>query len=225
MSLLKSVKATVLTVALSTIIACSPQAQENKVTYIKGTDFEVIRDTASDKPEITEHFSLYCGHCYRVEPMLHGLKETLSKDVSFNRSHVTFFPQQRPDLGKTMTFAVASANRLNIEDEFVDVIFERHFKQDKLISEYGQIQQVFSKLGIDAATLKATINDEKTLDVVRAMVNKAHADKVRSTPDLIVNDKYRILLPQLEKSAKNNSITPQQQLNELVAYLLVNPQS
>jgi thiol:disulfide interchange protein DsbA len=224
MSLLELVKATVLTVALSTIIACSPQAEEQKAAFVKGVDFEVVRDIPSEKPEITEHFSLYCGHCYNAEPMMHALKATLNKDVSFNRSHVLFLPQERPEWGKTMTFAVASANRLNIEDKFVDAIFNIHFEQKKYIGEYIEIQEVFTKLGVNAATLQATINEEETLDAVRSMVNRASADKVRSTPDVVVNGKYRVLLRQLQESAKKNSITPQQQLNELVAYLLVNPQ-
>jgi len=224
MSLLKTVKATVLTVALSTIMACSPQAKEKEVSFVKGTDFEVVRETPSATPQIIEHFSLYCGHCYHSEPMLKTLKETLSKDVDFSRYHVTFLPQKLPEWGKVMTFAVASAKRLNIEDKFVDAIFKSHFKDEKYLGNYVDVQQVFTDLGIDNTTFQATMNHEKTQDMVRNMINKTHADKVRFTPDLIVNDKYRVLLAQLDNSAKEKSITAQQQLNDLVAYLLTNPQ-
>jgi len=223
MSLLKTVKATVLTAALSTLIACSPQAKESEVSFVKGTDFEVIRDTPSKTSEIVEHFSLYCGHCYRTEPMLKELKSTLAKDVTFNRSHVISMPQQRPEWGKLMTFSVAIAKRLNIEDKFVDAVFDSHFKDEKYIGQYSQVQQVFKDLGVDNETFQATMNHEETLNMVKSMVNKSNADKVRFTPDLIVNDKYRVLLAQLTESAKDNSITPQQQLNDLVAYLLTNP--
>jgi len=223
MSLFKTAKITMLSVILSTVWACSLQAAEKKVDFVADQDYKIIRDKASATPEINEHFSLYCGHCYRSEPMFKKLKATLAKNVKFNRSHVFFLPQKRPEWGKAMSFAVASAGVLNIEDKFIDTIFDTHFEQKKYIGEYAQLQQVFSTLGVDAATFKATMNDEKTLETVRAMVNRASADKVRFTPDLIVNDKYRVVLTNLEEMAKERDITVQQQLNELVAHLLTNP--
>jgi len=50
------------------------------------------------------------------------------------------------------------------------------------------------------------------------MVAKAQQDNVRFTPDLIVNDKYRINLQSLHNKAEK-----QQRLNALVNYLLTNP--
>jgi len=221
--LIKTTKLAVLTAILSTMLACSPQAVEKEVSFSVDSDYEVIREIPSTTPEIAEHFSLYCIHCYNNEPMFRALKATLAEDVKFHRSHVLFLPQKRPEWAKAMTFAVASADALGIEDKFVDTIFDSHFKQQKYIGEYNQLQDIFLSLGIDNQTFKATMNDEKTLDAVRGMVNRASADKIRSTPDLIVNNKYRVKLAQLAETAKEKGITPQQQLNDLVAYLLKNP--
>lgn len=223
MSLFKTAKVTILGVILSTVWACSPQATEKKVDFIVEQDYKIIRDTPSTTPEISEHFSLYCGHCYHSETKFKKLKETLASDVKFNRSHVFFLPQKRPDWGKNMTFAVASASALNVEDKFIDTIFDTHFVQKKYIGEYAQLQNVFATLGVDAEKFKATMNDEKTLESVRTMVNRASDDKVRFTPDLIVNNKYRVMLSSLDDVAKEKGITPQEQLNKLVAYLLTNP--
>lgn len=261
MPLIKTTKLAVLTVILSTIVACSPEATEQKVSiavdnepeiilempptipattpattpsatlsiteqkvsFTVDHDYEIIRETPSATPEITEHFSLYCVHCYNNEPMFKALKATLANDVKFNRSHVLFLPQQRPEWAKAMTFAVASAGALGIEDKFIDTIFDNHFEQKKYIGEYNQLQDIFLTLGVDNKKFQATMNDEKTLDVVRGMVNRASADKIRSTPDLIINNKYRVKLAQLAVTAKEDGITPQQQLNDLVAHLLTNP--
>jgi len=223
MSLIQTTKFVVLAAILSTILACSPQATEKEDSFSVGNDYEVIRETPSTTPEIAEHFSLYCIHCYNNESMFRDMKATLTEDVKFHRSHVLFLPQKRPEWAKAMTFAVASADALGIEEEFVDTIFDSHFKQQKYVGEYNQLQDIFLSLGVDNKTFKATMNDDKTLDAVRAMVNRASADKIRSTPDLIVNNKYRILLSKLAETAKEKGITPQQQLNELVAHLLTNP--
>lgn len=224
MSLFKTAKITMLGVILSTVWACSPQATEKKVDFVVEQDYNIIRDTPSATPEISEHFSLYCGHCYHSETKFKKLKETLADNVKFNRSHVFFLPQKRPDWGKNMTFAVASAGVLNVEDKFIDTIFDTHFEQKKYIGEYAQLQSIFETLGVDATTFKATMNDETTLENVRTMVNRASDDKVRFTPDLIVNNKYRVVLSKLDEVAKEKGITEQEQLNQLVAYLLTNPE-
>ena len=95
--------------------------------------------------------------------------------------------------------------------------------QEKYLGDYAQLRDVFITLGVDAQTFKDTMNNETTVDAVRAMVNKATDDKVRFTPDLIVNDKYRVLLSNVPKSAKENDITIEEQLDKLVAFLLTNP--
>lgn len=227
MSLLKVVKASSLMVLLAGTIACSPSAEETvketAVSFQLGKDYEVVRKTPSKSPQIIEHFSLYCGHCYRTEPLIKSLKGSLAKDVAFKRSHVIFLPQQRPDWGKAMTFGVASAQKLGVEEAFVATVFDSHFAQEKFLGDYAQLRDVFGTLGVDAQTFKDTMNNEATVDVVRAMVNKATDDKVRFTPDLIVNDKYRVLLSNVPKAAKENGMTTEKQLDELVAFLLTNP--
>lgn len=231
MSVFKLVKVASLLFAFSTVIACSPEAKEQQkqetvkpaITFVEGKDYEIVRATASKTPEITEHFSLYCGHCYRTEPLLKSLKKSLASDVEFKRAHVTFLPQQRPEWGKAMTFAVAAAGQLNVEDKFVDAVFDSHFKQEKFLGSYEHLQQTFAQLGIDAKTFQATMNAEATLEAVRHMVNKASADKVRFTPDLIVNDKYRVLLGVMDKTAKERGLSIEENLDALVAFLLTNP--
>lgn len=232
MSVLNVLKASLLTVVLLFVTACSPETKVSEevvvdektvASYNVGQDYELVRDMPSATPQIVEHFSLYCGHCYSTEPLIKSLKKTLADDVAFKRSHVMFLPQQRPEWGKTMTFAVASANRLGIEDKFIDAVFDSHFNQSKYLGDFPGLQQLFETLGVDEKTFKATWNDEKTIDAVSAMVNSAHSDNVRFTPDLIVNNKYRIKLSNLPQGAQANNITVEEQLANLVSYLMTNP--
>ena len=230
MSMLNIVKVASMMLALSTVIACSPEAKEQGVeitkpqmTFVEGKDYEVVRAKASTKPEITEHFSLYCGHCYKTEPLLKSLKESLAKEVAFKRSHVQFLPQKRPQWGQAMTFAVATANQLNVEDEFIAAVFDSHFKQELWLGNYEDLEKVFGELGIDANAFKVAINSPETLKLAQSMVNKAVADKVRFTPDLIVNDKYRVLLSDMNNTSKERGLSVEENLNTLVDYLLTNP--
>ncbi|MDP2562349.1 thiol:disulfide interchange protein DsbA/DsbL [Psychrobium sp. 1_MG-2023] len=204
------------------LTACSPEpevTQQSAANEFKvGVDYEVISEQASIKPKVVEHFSLYCGHCFRNEPLFASLKHQLGDSAPFERNHVIFLPQSRPEWGKNMTFAVAAARLLGVEDAVVEKVFSSHFVKNQFIGNIGELKQVFNEVGISEQQFIDTMNDEKALLLVKTMAEQAKQDGVRFTPDLIVNDKYRVILERLSGVENGDK-----QLANLVKYLLTNP--
>lgn len=194
------------------------QLPESLDDFRLGTHYEIIRAKPSENRQLTEHFSLYCVHCFKGEPLFSQLKDSLGEGISFNRSHVIFLPQSKPQWAKNMTFAFAAARELDIEDKIVANIFDYHFVQNVMLGEMDDIRDIFSINGVSKKQFEQTISSPAVLERVQAMVDKAQNDRVRFTPDLIVNDKYRVLLASVGQSK-----SPQQELSRLVNYLLTNP--
>ncbi|NRA59631.1 MAG: thioredoxin domain-containing protein [Psychrobium sp.] len=189
-----------------------------KPSFILGQDFDIVREQASDTLQLTEHFSLYCIHCYNSEELFKALQEGISDKVAFNRMHALFLPQSKPQWGKNMTFAFAVAQRLSVEEAFIDKVFDANFVQQQYVGEIAEISTVFDSLGIKQKQLIEQLNDPKTLAIVKAMSAQAREDDVKFTPDLIVNNKYRVNLKALQGQEN-----PTHHLIKLVNYLLTNP--
>lgn len=207
-------------IVLSSLVlfSCSPQAKETDASFELGKDYEIVRDEPSKEPKLVEHFSLYCGHCFSSEPLFKQLKASLDKSVPFERSHVLYFPKNNKEYARNMTFAFAAAGELGIEDEFVAKVFDFHFKQNTMLGELNDLKNIFVVLGQTSKVFQDTMNSEKTFNRYKAMAAKVASDNVRFTPDLIVNDKYRVKLGALASQGNRN-----ERLAELVNYLLTNP--
>jgi len=231
------IKATLLALCcLLTLVSCSPQAQDSApapitesavaatvatasvMAFQLGEDYEIVREKGSDKPQIVEHFSLYCVHCYHSEELFSELKAGLAEEVDFKRSHVLFLPQSKPDWARNMTFSFAAARELGIEDEFVAKVFDYHFKDKVYLGNIDDIKNIFVVLGKTGQEFDLALRSEASLITVKSMDQQAKNDKVRFTPDLIVNDKYRVKLSGLKEHGDEGK-----RLAKLVKYLLTNP--
>jgi len=219
---------------LLTLISCSPAAQDsapasvaesvttpaiaNVLAFKLGQDYELVREQASSTPQIVEHFSLYCVHCYHSEALFSQLKSTLARDVEFKRSHVLFLPQSRPEWGRNMTFSFAAARQLGIEDKFVAEVFNSHFSDKVYLGNVADIKAVFATLGQTGQAFDKALRSEESLAMVKTMDQQAKEDKVRFTPDLIINNKYRVKLTALKGHGDEAK-----RLATLVKFLLTNP--
>ncbi|HEY9116454.1 MAG TPA: thioredoxin domain-containing protein, partial [Roseivirga sp.] len=61
--------------------------------FVEGQHYDVVSEKKSDQPNVTEFFSLFCGHCFQFEPFMDSLKNTLPKGVPFKKSHVDYIPR------------------------------------------------------------------------------------------------------------------------------------
>lgn len=218
-----SLSFTIAVISLS-LISCSPQAEEPvgnataTSAFVAGQDYDVISGEPSKQAKIIEHFSLYCGHCYHSEGLFTSLKKQLPAAVAFERSHVLYFPQNNKAFARNMTFAFAAAQELGIEDKFVAKVFDYHFVDKTFLGEVSDLKNIFVVLGHTGDSFDTTLRSDATLERVKGMAAQATTDQVRFTPDLIVNDKYRVKLDKLQQAQDAD-----QRLAQLVNHLLTNP--
>ena len=88
-------------------------------TYKEGVNYTVVKQTATEQPEVLEFFSYYCPHCKHFEPLMEALTKKLDKSVVVKKSHVNFMGGEP---GKLLTRGLAAAQLLGVESEFKQVV-------------------------------------------------------------------------------------------------------
>ncbi|WP_411359660.1 thiol:disulfide interchange protein DsbA/DsbL [Pseudidiomarina salilacus] len=159
--------------------------------FEEGVHYEVIAEEGTDKPQITEFFSFYCGACYRFEPIAQAMAEQYPE--AFEKQHVSFINYKGQ--GPMMNQAWALAQQLDKEKEISAAIFQRNFAQGNMIGSMEDFAAIFATNGVAEEDFKKMINSFAVRGMANKMDREASNYGVNSTPTFIINGKYR-LLPQ-----------------------------
>lgn len=158
------------------------------VEYKEGTHYQVVKQTATAAPEVTEFFSFYCGHCFKFEPVISSLKAKLEDDVKFKKTHVDFLGKMGPQL----TQAYAAAEILQVEDKFSEIIFEQIHIRGKSFNNEDDILAVFAKAGVAQQEAQAALQSFPVNGLASQMRRDTETFQIRGVPTLIVNGKYKV---------------------------------
>ncbi|MGI1679398.1 MAG: thiol:disulfide interchange protein DsbA/DsbL [Cellvibrionaceae bacterium] len=169
---------------LSTIAIGQELYEEGK--HYKRLDTPV-RTSNPNKIELVEAFSYTCAHCYSFEPLVKAHKKTLSDDVSFVRTHVTWNA-----MNENLARALYAAKALKVEDEIHEALFKGFHLERKAIRTEKDIQAVFESVGVDAEKFKKAFNSFGINSQTKQAASKIRGYKLDSTPQLIVNGEYVI---------------------------------
>lgn len=164
----------------------------------EGVHYEVIAEQGTQKPEIKEFFSFFCGACYRFEPIAQAMAEEYPE--AFEKSHVSFINYKGQ--GMTMNQAWALAEQLGKEKEISAAIFQRNFVQNNMMGTMEDFEAVFATNGVSKEDFNKMINSFAVRGMANKMDREAANYGVNSTPTFIVNGKYR-LLPQGFSESEN----------------------
>lgn len=177
-------------VAFLPIAAC--QAEE---PYKEGVHYEVLAEpvATSDplKVEVTEVFWYGCSHCYDFDPLIKSwLKEQPSEVVYFVGVPAVWAPVMR-----LHAKAYYTAKALKVLDKMHGVIFDamnldKNNKQ-KLESE-DEIAELFVANGVDRERFSKVFNSGSIEMSVDLAEKKQARYRTRSTPEVIINGKYRV---------------------------------
>lgn len=194
----------ILSAALIFFAAFQVQATEFK----EGDHYQVLELTQSEQPMITEFFSFYCPHCFRMEPIVQALKSQLPEGVTFQKEHVSFMGGAQ---GKNMSKAFATAILLEKQNDIVPALFRQLHVKKTPPKNIDDIKQVFVDSGVDAEQFDGAFNSFAAHSMVNRF-DKAFQDSgLTGVPALVVNNKYLV---------KTGKITSNEQYFELVNYLL-----
>lgn len=170
-------------------MACSGSAQSQ---FIEGQHYEVVADTKSDEPVVTEFFSLFCPHCFSFDPFIDSLRSSLPQGVDFERSHVDYIPRDN----KAVSFGIVKAYNVMIdlgkEEELRQAFFAAiHIKRETIETE-EKIKQMFVDLGVPASKFDELYNSQSVINRSKAMSKLWMERKIDNVPTVVVNQKYKI---------------------------------
>jgi thiol:disulfide interchange protein DsbA len=203
-------------VLLMPLLAFSITACAEK--YTEGNQYPKISETTSKNIEVREYFSVYCGHCFKFEPIMHDIKEGLPENVKFERNHVDFLRGASPETQQMISKAIAVAEQLDDADKYIGAIFNYIHIQRASITTEKDIRNIFVLNGADGDKYDKLIKSFSVNSHAKSM--KKHQDTMSKSraltavPTVIVNGKYRINASALDKS------NPKEDYKNLINYLL-----
>lgn len=186
--------------------------------YTEGEQYSKVNETVTKKKEVREYFSVYCGHCFKFEPIMHGLKKSLPADASFERNHVDFLRGASPTVQQMITKATIVAEQLGEADKLIGAVFNYIQVQRAVITSEKDLRNIFVLNGADGEKfdklMKSFSVNSQAKSLKKHQENMTKKRVLTGVPTVIVNGKYKIDPANLDK---NNF---EQDYHNLVKYLL-----
>lgn len=176
--------------------------------FKEGVNYDVVTQTGSAQPEVLEFFSYFCPHCAKFEPIAEELKKSLPEGVAMKKNPVAFLGRE---MGPEMQRAYAVANLLNVEGKLTPVIFDKIHTQRQYPQSRADVKQIFVDNGVPAEEFDGAVDSFAVSGMVSQFDRNTESYNVRGVPAFLVNGKYMV---------KIESITSQEQFNQLVKFLL-----
>ncbi|MBU2870115.1 thiol:disulfide interchange protein DsbA/DsbL [Colwellia sp. E2M01] len=186
--------------------------------YTEGKQYTKVNETVSSKKEVREYFSVYCGHCFKFEPLMHNLKKVLPEDSAFERNHVDFLRAASPKIQEMVTKATIVAEQLGDADKYIGAIFNYIHVQRAVITSESDLRNLFVTNGADGDKfdkLMKSFSVNAQAKSLKKNQNEMSAKRaLTGVPTVIVNGKYKIEAAKLDKD------NFEQDYQNLVKYLL-----
>lgn len=159
--------------------------------YKEGVHYTVInKGPATAKPEITEFFSFYCGHCYNFsKTQVPQIKANKPEGVTFKQKHVEFIGKE---MGVEMSRAFAVAHQLKVDEKIEAAIFSAIHEKKQHFASRNDIRQVFIANGIEGKDFDAAANSFMVSAQMSQMKRATENAQISGVPALVVNGKYRV---------------------------------
>lgn len=166
----------------------------------EGTHYTIIGDEVTEKPEIIEFFSYWCGHCYNFEPIVNELDNKLrtekaktGHDVNFKKVHVNFMGFTSTDVQDQATKALMIARAMNVEKAMNGAIFKYIHVQRAPVTGLDDLRNIFTVNGVDGAQFDKMAKSFGINSQLKAnnKIIKQYMKHLRGVPNFIVNGKYQ----------------------------------
>jgi len=160
----------------------------------QGHDFEILPTPqptwGQGKIEVAEVFSYRCIHCAEFQPKVNAWKKTMPADVRWE-----YVPGVFGGTWDTFARAYFAAQLMGVQPRTHDAVFKGVFVEQAAGTGTAEdIATMYAKFGVDRAKFLAAMNSFG----VNAKLNRAKQFAMRtgvqSTPTIIINGKYRVLV-------------------------------
>jgi len=146
-----------------------------------------VRTADAGKIEVNEVFAYSCGHCFNFQAELHPWVKQLPADVDFQSTPAIWQAKMEP-----YARAYYAAKILKAMDQVHMPIFEAIHLQKKSVKSEADFAEIFIANGVDKQKFASAFNSFGTTSMLTQAKSRVRAYKVRGTPEIIVNGKYRV---------------------------------
>lgn len=161
-------------------------------TFEEGKHYEVVADQKTEKPTVTEFFSLFCGHCFQFEALVDTVAASLKAGTKFEKSHVNYLPRNNEATQFGIVKAFIAMQDLGMQKELSAQFFSAiHLKQIVIDSE-DDIKQIFLANNISEEKFQKVYTDPELIKRAKVMAKQWEEKKVSNVPTLVVNGMYKI---------------------------------
>ncbi|MFT6053623.1 MAG: thiol:disulfide interchange protein DsbA [Roseivirga sp.] len=176
-------------------------------------NYEVVAEKASAEPNVTEFFSIYCGHCFQFESLVEDVKAKLKPGTKFEKSHVSYIPRNNPEAQLGMVKAYVIMEEIGYEkgEEIKLYFFNQVHIQNRNIDDVATMKTLFIEKGIAKEAIDRYYADAKITEKAQKMSVLWEEKAITNVPTLLVNGKYKVIM---------NSVKNMEEMMTLVNYLI-----
>ena len=173
----------------------------NAAGYTEGKDYEVlatqVRPADASKIEVAEVFSFLCPHCHRFEPLIQAWAKKQPADVVLVQTHASF-NHNWPIYQR----GFYTMQALGVKDKAQEGVFTSIYvgKQEMLTAEAWA--NFLVTYGVDKQKTLSTFNSFGVNSQVKQADNRVRDLKITSTPSVIVDGRFRVLVSNHEEMLK-----------------------
>jgi thiol:disulfide interchange protein DsbA len=172
------------TILISTIFSIS---NIFAVEMEEGVHYDIVSARKSDSKVVKEYFNYGCPGCYKSEPLVKMIENSLPEDASLQS-----VPFENHAGWRIYVEAFYIAEMLGILDKAHEALFHQVHVEKKAIANKDQLKTLFVKLGADEKRFDQAANSFQLNSKLRLARKEAMSHKILSTPSFVVNDYYRI---------------------------------
>ena len=147
-----------------------------------------VRPADSSRIEVNEVFSYACPHCFHFEPLLAAWAKKQAADVNLVQTHASF---NRPDWTAYQRgyYTVLS---LGIKDKVQEAVFNSIHVAHKELTTVETWADFLSIYGVDKQKTTSMYNSFGVNSQIKQAEAKVRDFKVTSTPQLIIDGRFRV---------------------------------
>ncbi len=178
----------VMVALLGLVFSLGSVAQEE---YLEGKEYvlleQQVRTAEPSKIEVAEVFAYSCGFCFEFESQLQAWEKKQAADVYLAQTHAMWNPQMEP-----LVRGYYTSIALQVKDKTHMAVFKAMHLEHKQILTAEQWADFFAVYGVDKAKALSTFNSFGVTSQIKQAEARARGYKVTSTPEMVVDGKYRV---------------------------------
>ena len=165
----------------------TPQGLVEGVDYFKVAPPMPTRATAG-KIEVLEFFNFICPHCYRLQPHLKKWWAGADTEVI----HLDHFPVKFDRTRGLMAQLYYTVQSFDDSEQWRADIFRTIHKERQLLNSESRIIDWLTERGIDEARAEGIFSSFSVMSKTNAAIANLPRYGVNSTPQFVVDGKYRV---------------------------------